>query len=857
MHSNEVGAKMRKNVLSIIMAAAMLLSLLVALAPPVVNAAAQGDASDYSFPQHNLTSAQIAAVTEALEGLLEGEVERVYRLAGDLYYAVVSQNGRETGGAVVREGRQGGQIMFHVLHSDALLLSEDALVFYIAQAAGTPNVTIDFNAAALLPTLSECAEYLTSAIRDTDGTTPNNAALSEIATYIQFVIGNQGTATLIASENRFVVSDGDVLYAAEAAVEAYDELTGVLTRSNIDLGRPISAVIRIEGQNIDPDEAAQITFAATLADIIGENSIMLLLGDNRYAVTIAGADLRTLTEEYGALTVQIERNSDGLYIIVFIDGSGEIIDRLSAPVTITLPATGMFDTVFASFGGVVDNWGGQFDELAGTILFSTPFSGSYEVMENLLEITDIHEFSDEMQSIVRFMVSKGFFSLTEGRFEPDDALTRYDFSATLVRMFFALDRSLSTSFIDVPPESDNYSYIASGEHEGLIAGIGENLFAGERIMTRQEAVTLAARTLTGRRDYTYPANIDEYIAQFSDGDEIADWARSAVALAVREGIVDRSSSFAPLSDITRAETAMIMYQLFLLLYEAPPVEIRMSLPDQASGGGGNRPAIDQAGNATSPFTMILFMIIGFVIFCLVIIACAFYAIFVRRKRKVRHAIEEYEDVYDDVFEEQEQTQAHAMPGTFAMEFPDTNFCNEVLRILNNQDGGGRADSSHVTEYDLEILAEVPVLNLRKKDIKSLKGVEYFSSLTRLDCANNKLKELNLSFNTKLKQILCFGNQLTELDVSKNVELVNLYCYSNRLREMDLSKNAAMETLNCANNLLKELDISANAALTGFHCFSNYMDPDPNVSVPDWQSRWSDPGTSWDGSPFQFFPQNTV
>ena len=827
------------------MTAVMLLSLIPSylLTPHT----ARAEETTYSFPEAELNEAQTDAIVETLNDLLDGEVALAYRLAGDLYYVIISQDDTEIGGAVVREGRQNGQIMYHILQTDEALLPEDELLPYISQAAGTPNITINFNEAAQLTTLSESIEYLENAIRNTDGTTPNDAALSEIAAYIQYIIGTQATATLAATDNRLMVADIAVQEAADTAQQAYDEFVQVLSQSSINLGRSVAAVIRAEGQNIDLDEAAQITFNETLSDMIGDSSIMVLLGDNRHSLTITSDDLKTLTDQYGSLTVQIERNSDGVYIIAFIDSDNDLIERLSAPVTIMLPATGRFDTVFAGFADDVENWGGQFDGLASTIQFTTPFSGSYEVLENLMEIADIEDLPDDMQNAVRFMVSKGFFNLSDGMFNPNDELTRYDFSATLVRMFFALDRSLDTSFADVQPDSEYYSYIASGEHEGLIEGIGENRFAGERIMTRQEAVTVSVRALTNKRDYAYPTNTDEYIALFSDADEIAEWAKNMVALAVREGIVDRNPSFEPLAEITRSETALIMYKLFLLLYEAPPVEIKMSPLSETAVN--NVDPIRPSESTGSPFTLILIMIIGFVLFCLIMIACAFYGIYLhKKKRSQKEQVEEPAAFVQD---------GEIMPGTFGAEFTDTAFCREIMRILNSQDGGERMPSSEITEDDYQTLDVMTVLNLRKKQIKSLKGLEHFTSLTRLDCASNQLTELDVSQNTMLRQLLCFNNQLSELDVSKNEELLNLYCYNNQLAELDMSNNLALETLNCANNLLTKFDMLRNTELKGFHCFSNYMDPNPDESVPGWNKRWSTPGTSWDGSAFQFFPQKTM
>ena len=166
-------------------------------------------------------------------------------------------------------------------------------------------------------------------------------------------------------------------------------------------------------------------------------------------------------------------------------------------------------------------------------------------------------------------------------------MSRYDFSETLVRMFYVLDRNLTTSFSDIPQYSRYYPYIASGEHAGLIGGVGDGLFAGERVMTRQEAVTLAARALANQKGYEFPAAPAEYLAAFSDAGEISEWAHAPVSLTAREGIIGTGGSFAPRRDITRAEAATILYRLFLLLYETPPVAVEMT-PLSSGGGAGSR-----------------------------------------------------------------------------------------------------------------------------------------------------------------------------------------------------------------------------------------------------------------------------
>lgn len=50
-------------------------------------------------------------------------------------------------------------------------------------------------------------------------------------------------------------------------------------------------------------------------------------------------------------------------------------------------------------------------------------------------------------------------------------------------------------------------------------------------------------------------------------------------------------------------------------------------------------------------------------------------------------------------------------------------------------------------------------------LTSLKGIEFFTELTKLSCWGNHITELDLSHNTKLKELACYNNDLTRLDIS--------------------------------------------------------------------------------------------
>ncbi len=152
-----------------------------------------------------------------------------------------------------------------------------------------------------------------------------------------------------------------------------------------------------------------------------------------------------------------------------------------------------------------------------------------------------------------------------------------------------------------------------------------------------------------------------------------------------------------------------------------------------------------------------------------------------------------------------------------------------------QERGYVADANNITLEEVRGITELDVSGkwvpkgryVGKKGryvgkLTSLKGIEYFESLTSLCCDGNRLTSLDVSKNTALTKLWCVGNQLTALDVSKNTALKILVCCSCRLTALDVSNNTALTSLSCDGNQLKTLDVSRNIALTYLDCGGNRL-----------------------------------
>ena len=117
---------------------------------------------------------------------------------------------------------------------------------------------------------------------------------------------------------------------------------------------------------------------------------------------------------------------------------------------------------------------------------------------------------------------------------------------------------------------------------------------------------------------------------------------------------------------------------------------------------------------------------------------------------------------------------------------EANFPDAAFRAIV---AGFDADGDGVLS-DEEIAAATE-LNCPEQQIASLKGVEYLTALTFLNCAGNQLTELDLSANTELTLVEMSNNPISAIDLTNNVNLVEMYCCYTDLTEIDVSSAPAL------------------------------------------------------------------
>lgn len=88
-------------------------------------------------------------------------------------------------------------------------------------------------------------------------------------------------------------------------------------------------------------------------------------------------------------------------------------------------------------------------------------------------------------------------------------------------------------------------------------------------------------------------------------------------------------------------------------------------------------------------------------------------------------------------------------------FLDGNFKAYCVRNFDSDGDGG---------ISIEEAGKVKTIDCSNSDIRFLSGIQYFSSIEKLNCSGNQLTSLDVSKNTALNYLACFNNQISTIYV---------------------------------------------------------------------------------------------
>ncbi len=180
-------------------------------------------------------------------------------------------------------------------------------------------------------------------------------------------------------------------------------------------------------------------------------------------------------------------------------------------------------------------------------------------------------FSDVAEGVwyyeyIMEMAELGFIEgYEDGTFRPEGKLTRAAMAALLYRMAGSPPVEGTTGFTDIPENAWYVKEVTWAEQQGIVEGVGDDRFAPESFVTREQLVTMIYR-LVGETEVTGG------LSGYADTQKVSDWALEAFKWAVEAEIINGKTVTGvegvfldPQGNATRAEAAKIL----LLFYKLP------------------------------------------------------------------------------------------------------------------------------------------------------------------------------------------------------------------------------------------------------------------------------------------------
>lgn len=156
------------------------------------------------------------------------------------------------------------------------------------------------------------------------------------------------------------------------------------------------------------------------------------------------------------------------------------------------------------------------------------------------------------------LTNKGILSgRTDSLFEPNEKILREEFVKILSEAFIKTDSDEELNFDDADKNAWYYKFLKKAVKGGIVTGQSEHHFGIGENITREDMAVMLYRAAYSDVD----GDIKEL--EFTDNENISDYAKKAVVVLVSKGIINGmpDGSFAPKANATRAEAAKMVYEV--------------------------------------------------------------------------------------------------------------------------------------------------------------------------------------------------------------------------------------------------------------------------------------------------------
>ncbi|SOC34848.1 S-layer homology domain-containing protein [Ureibacillus acetophenoni] len=181
------------------------------------------------------------------------------------------------------------------------------------------------------------------------------------------------------------------------------------------------------------------------------------------------------------------------------------------------------------------------------------------------EFQDADQIKDWAKDAIEALVNDEVLQGDEnGNFNPTGVVTRAT-GAEILYKAKKLSTEGTEDFSDVDNEDWFYEAVVATAQAGIFEGNDQGQFNPNDILTREQAATVIVRAfeLEGEAD----------LSEFADADQVSNWAKEAVEIAVANGVIKGDgTSLNPGDGVSRQEMALMVHRVLEKQVETPEPE---------------------------------------------------------------------------------------------------------------------------------------------------------------------------------------------------------------------------------------------------------------------------------------------
>ena len=371
---------------------------------------------------------------------------------------------------------------------------------------------------------------------------PSDGRLRSVSSYILFVTDREPNGS---AGRLFLAEDGDYVLAGSSV-----DITVVATdRALHTVAAPESVSARAQRGTVEggvytaPESAGTDSISLSGGGVSGSGTLHVIDRVDSLTVTDAatGNTVSQLMLENGE---SVDLDVAAKYLMRDVSLSDEAVEYTLTGDIGTITPDGVFT---ASLSGAA----------AGTISVSCGGVTQEISVRGAFECTDMrgHWASESVKELYEAGIVTG---VTDTEFGPSLSMKRGDFVLMLYRAAGQPAVSGSAGFEDVAAAAYYADAVAWAVANGITEGKGEGTFAPDDTLTRQEGFTFLYRALDVL-GADFVEGDTALLDSFADGASVAEWARSATATLITNGVVEGSESgLNPAGSLTRAEMAKML-----------------------------------------------------------------------------------------------------------------------------------------------------------------------------------------------------------------------------------------------------------------------------------------------------------